>query len=365
MTSASPDVGNLGGAYSSIARDSGGNPVISHYNGTALLLTLCDDPACAPGGDVTSVVDDSANVGQFTSLALAAGDIPVISYYDVTNTSLKVVRCNDPACAGGDEAPQTVDNTAVDTGQYSSLALDAADLAIISYYDAGLGDLKVAQCTDASCSTKTITPVDTAGDTGAFTSIEMFGNLPTVAYYDVDSQIVRVKRCGTLACTPAGLGNPVVTTLGLAEQNLSLAIDGSGFPVISYYDNTLTNVAVAHCIAIDCAGAASTNVFADPNGGVTDPNFTSITLDGTDFPIVAYSDSFGGGVHVGRCLDADCVTSAAFILDPASAVFTSIVLDLAGNPIISWQEGGAINDLVVTHCGDPTCNPRRIRVVNG
>jgi hypothetical protein len=371
ITSASPNVGSLGGAYSSIARDSGGNPVISHYDGGQLLLTACDDPACAPGGDTTNVVDSTANVGQFTSLALTTpGDLPVISYYDFDAGDLKVVRCNDPACGPGGEVITVADFTG-DVGQYSSIALGALDVAAISYYDATNFHLKIARCpASGACTSTTVDGTGVDPGTGKFTSIEMSGTAPTVAYYDAENGVVRVKRCTALnpvlAC-PAGAGAPVATTVGLVEQNLSLALDGSGFPVISYYDNdvAVSLVSVAHCSTVDCTGAITNNALPDSaNLTVFDPNYTSITLDGTDFPIVSYTDSSGGGLHIGRCFDADCATSVVFIPDASVGQYSSIVLDLAGNPTISSQDP-VVGDLIVTHCGDPTCNPRRIRPITG
>ena len=62
MTAAEPTV-TSSGQYTSLVLDSAGNPVVSHLaaNGD-VLLTHCDDPACAPGGDVTSIQVGGASV---------------------------------------------------------------------------------------------------------------------------------------------------------------------------------------------------------------------------------------------------------------------------------------------------------------
>lgn len=376
MTAASPDPIDSGGQFNSLALDSAGDPVVSHYIDVDsslnvvgdLVLSHCDDPACSPGGDVTNTVDSTGDVGKYTSIVLDAGGFPVISYYDVTNTSLKVAHCNDASCAGNDESINTVDNAA-DVGQFTSIALDANGFPVISYYDATGANLKVAHCNDANCAAggdSVVTADSSANDVGQSTSLAMTGGIPTVAYYDTTAQNVRVLRCGTSNCT-SGTPNTVASTVGVDPQNDSLALDASGFPVVSYLDDQ-GFVAVSHCNDAACApGGDTTNELIDPNGGVTFPAYTSIVLDTSGFPVVSYFDPIANVLRVGRCLDANCVSSVVSTADNvggSTGAFSSIVLDGAGNPIISSFDN-VFSDLVITRCADPFCNPRRIRSVNG
>ena len=197
-------------------------------------------------------------------------------------------------------------------------------------------------------------------------SLAMFAGNPTIAYYDTTAQNVRVLRCGNANCT-SGTPNTVANTLGVDEQNDSLALDGNGLPVVSYLADT-GFVAVTHCNDAACApGGDSTNELIDLNGGVTFPAYTSIVLDSSGFPVVSYFDPVANVLRVGRCLDADCVTSVVSTADNvggSTGAFSSIVLDSAGIPIISSFDNVAY-DLVITRCADTFCNPRRIRSVNG
>jgi hypothetical protein len=378
MTAAAPDSANSSGEFSSLVLDSTGYPVISHYIASDaagaplgdLAVTHCNDPACAPGGDVTSTVDSAGDVGQFTSIALDSSGFPVVSYYDVTNTSLKVVHCNDVNCAGGNEAINTVDNTATDTGQFSSLALDGSGFPVISYYDSGTnGNLKVAHCNDANCvpaGDSIVAAVSSANDVGSYSSIAMSGANATVAYYDATTNDVMLLRCGNANCT-AGTPNIVANTNAVAEQFLSLTLDSSGFPVLSYL-NALGSIDVTHCNDLACAvGSDTTNTLVDPNGGVPGPAYTSIVLDASGFPVVSYYDLLANNLRVGRCLDAACANSIVSTADNvggSTGAYSSIALDSIGNPIIASYDN-VYFDLVVTRCVDPLCNPRRIRSVNG
>ncbi len=56
-----------------------------------------------PGGAKATVVDDSENnVGQYSSIAIGADDLPVISYYDLSNGALKSGALQRRRLRGGD-----------------------------------------------------------------------------------------------------------------------------------------------------------------------------------------------------------------------------------------------------------------------
>ena len=72
---------------------------LGYRGGTVLKVVKCDDAACAPGGEIFATIDSSASVGEYTSLALGTDGFPVIAYYNATNGHLKVAKCNDATCS--------------------------------------------------------------------------------------------------------------------------------------------------------------------------------------------------------------------------------------------------------------------------
>lgn len=175
-------------------------------------------------------VDATANVGQYTSTMIVNGN-PAISYYDVTNGTLKYVRANN-ADGSSWAAAITVDNAA-NVGRYSRLAIIDGNPAI-SYYDVTNGNLKYVRASDASGSTwGTPVTVDATNDVGQYTSLFTVNGNPAIAYYDVTNADLRYVRAtnstGSTWGTPATLESS-----GNTGQYTSLAVV-NGNPAIAYY----------------------------------------------------------------------------------------------------------------------------------
>jgi hypothetical protein len=140
------------GSQSSLVLDAAGNPVISYTEygiDEGLRLAHCNDPNCAStetsstnSSSPVPLPDGTLDTGNFSSLVLDAAGNPVISY----SSPLRLLHCGDPNCAGT-ETPQTVDAT----GGEPSLVLDAAGNPVISYDDRTNGDLRLAHCNDPNC----------------------------------------------------------------------------------------------------------------------------------------------------------------------------------------------------------------------
>ena len=112
------------------------------------------DTALTNKADITSLlapiapslplaIDSAGDVGAHTSITIGTNGNPIISYfsyYDQTNSALKVAACNNPTCT-------TSTNTTIDStdavGWYSSIAIGTNGNPIISYWDMTNQDLKV------------------------------------------------------------------------------------------------------------------------------------------------------------------------------------------------------------------------------
>jgi hypothetical protein len=239
------------GASPSITIDNNGLPVISYGKG-GLKIAHCNDVSCTSAVAVT--VDSSGSADLYTSIAVDSDGLPIVSYYDAINGYLKRYHCMDLACVNP-PLSVTLDSTG-NVGLYSSITIGSDGLPIISYYDQTNGDLKVAHCSNAACTTGIdTTTLDSIGDVGLYASITIGSDgLPVISYYDAGNGNLKLAHCYNASCTAGA----VTTTLDINVGGYSsITIGSDGLPIISYYDN-----ANGHLKVLKCANQFCVNNFS-------------------------------------------------------------------------------------------------------
>ncbi|CAB4879198.1 unannotated protein [freshwater metagenome] len=320
----------------------------SYYDGWRTIINWSQDPG-TPAVMAFTTIDAT---GQYTSMAIGTDNFPVISYWDNTHFSLRVAHCNNAECSG------TTDLTTVDatgfTGMYPSITIGTDHFPVISYYDAANGDLRVAHCDNAACTTSTKTTVDATGNTGWYTSVAIgTDNFPVISYYDGSNGDLRVAHCDNAACTTST--KTTVDATGNTGDHPSIAIGTDGFPVISYKDQTNSDLRVAHCINVTCSGATNlTTVDATGTTGLDG----SITIGSDHFPVISYMNNTNGDLRVAHCDNTACTSSTNAAVDTTGVTgqYTSVALGADHLPVISYHD--ATNSrLRVVHCINVTCTP--------
>jgi hypothetical protein len=74
--------------------------VVAYYDMTNgdLKIAKCRNLACESSNITTVDTGPGAVVGVYPSITIGTDGLPVISYYDDTNKTLKVVKCANPFC---------------------------------------------------------------------------------------------------------------------------------------------------------------------------------------------------------------------------------------------------------------------------
>jgi hypothetical protein len=96
-----------------------------------------------------------------------------------------------------------LDNNAGNVGQYTAINVGGDGMGVMSYYDATNGDLKVAHCSNATCSVSTNVTVDSTGNVGQATAMTVGADgFPLISYYDVTNTGLKIVHCSNAFCTP-------------------------------------------------------------------------------------------------------------------------------------------------------------------
>ena len=135
------------GQYSSLALDAAGNVSISYYNATQTALyfisknsgTAVSQLGVAAGW-TRSTVDNSGNVGMYSSLDFDSADNPYISYYDSDRRALLLATQESGVWQNA-----ILDDDSEGTGLWTSLDIDSTDWVRVAYITVSNGNLQFLQ----------------------------------------------------------------------------------------------------------------------------------------------------------------------------------------------------------------------------
>lgn len=191
----------------------------AHYSDTDLYFSYSKDNGVTWTGLVR--IDATGDVGVNPSISAYTKFI-FISYYDVTNTSLKVAKSVD---GGKTWSLQTVNNAA-SVGLYSDVYTADGTAVSIVYSDATYGDLKLARSSNGG-STWTITTIDSTGTSadpvgGYLSGVAGAPGIAYVSYADYLNNCVKIAKTTdygntwTLFKVTASGGHVSWTSIGLS-----------------------------------------------------------------------------------------------------------------------------------------------------
>jgi hypothetical protein len=252
-------------------------------------------------------------------------------------------------------------------GFQSSLVLDGLGKPVVAH-SAGFG-LRLLYCGTIYCDFANSVQ-GPLGLSGLYFSIALDGSgRPVVTSMNPSGELT-VLHCNDGNCA-GGDESITVPTPGASSQYTSMKLDGLGRPVIAYLDATNQLLEVMHCNDVNCAGSNESVNPIDPVGvyGSNQNTAISLALDASGNPVVAYYEANNDDLKIAHCGDPNCATFLKTSPDTTGDVgrSASLRLDAAGNPVVSYYDATNGN-LKVLHCIDPNCSPDKppfkIKVTN-
>jgi len=344
------DTSGFMGKGISMVLDDNGFPVIAYYSELIdLRIVRCNDQRCA-GGDESIVAVPG---GEQTSVVLDASGFPVIA------STAGLVRCTSPTCADG--AWQFTPKQRIGLQTNRGLALDANDNPILAHITAD--GINIERCNDPFCvgdDESISTPHAPNAGWNAVMELDAAGN-PVVVYQDRRNGDLQLLHCGDPGCTD---GNESIERVGespyFPQLVPGLAIDDDGNPVVFYVYET--GGFLVRCDDPDCAPGGDVTTEMTVAHSWIGTYRPTLRLDTADRPVLAYrsigslADGFPPLLRVATCPDRFCTGTVPTptIVDDAVAIYSAMELDSADRPVIAYQETDP-RDVLVAQCGDPAC----------
>lgn len=373
----------------STAIDAQGNPWTAYYNGDLRVAKYLGGATNGTGCNVNTWtcvgVDTTGNVGQYTAMAFDKKGNAWVSYYDNTNSALKVatfVGAGGTGCAVTSWTCYTVDlNDTV--GQQTSIAIDNSGAAWVSYYDATNTSLEAANFVGSggNCDTvgggsdawqcTTIDPGNTSAGSGNSIAMSPTGK-PTISYYYIQTVTIHtyvaeyVGSGGNCDLTAGGSDAWNCTEINggsnQVERTTSLSFDSAGNPWVAMHSSGLKVARYVGSGGTGCVSSAWTCFSLEGFSNFTD-HTVSLNFDPSGAAMLSYNLNGTGELKTARYVvsgGTGCVSSAwtCSVIKGSSTngLHNSLVFDHNGNPWISYRDGasGAMQIASVLRRGEVT-----------
>ncbi|MGJ8662509.1 MAG: hypothetical protein ACSHWU_02615 [Marinicella sp.] len=360
-TSILTDTNGPGGTYTNITiRPSNQLPIISYhqtYSSLANYYNLavydCADINCNSGTE--RIIDEGNHVGSYNSMTIIPlTGLPAISYYDQTNGDLKIYFCQNINCSTGNS--RVLDSSG-DVGSHTSITINDSGYPIISYYDVTNTSLKVHTCFNSTCTTGNNFTLDNSADVGQYSNItiENTSGFPVISYYDETNGDLKGYICNNTFCSTGT--SRTLDSVGNVGKYTSIAdsILINAHPLISYYDEDNGNLKAYYCNNSSCSSGSAYNLDESNDMGL----FTDIIINGQGSPLITFFNQSNSSLNLYECENKSCSEGHSRILDNNGYVgsYSSISLSSSGKPIISYAHSTLYeSNLKIHNCADIYCS---------
>jgi hypothetical protein len=323
-----------------------GLPVAVYAGTDAVSVMRCGDPRCASGNTIATVPYGGAWGGAVT---VGPSGLPVLAALDFSG-NLSVVRCNDAGCTDA-SVTGSLDGIFADFAAVA-VVVPEDDRPLVAYQEgtSGNGEIRLARCTDPSCSGWAEAAVDPNPGGSIVNSLELRlgGDGEPVLGYALANGEARIARCSDLDCSGV-----TVTTAGTKGNDLTtaaLGIGSDGTPALAFYSDG--SLLVARCGDATCASVTTVRVDEATAGWWTP---IGVGFDERDFPIISYWSPDNRHKKLALCNDVACESAELIEVEGSDANGaddqTAVTFLADGSPVYVYHRNGLFAEV----CTDPRC----------
>ena len=337
--------------WPSLAIAPNGNPGVSYRHPDGLKFAACTDSTCASASLV--VLDSGAGGNGGTSLVYNNQGYPLVAYHHLPETGLKVATCTS-ACSHPQVTYWIDIGLQTSTGGYPAVALKSDGTPFVGHVYASAGDIRLANCLQSDCSwfsngnnSNGVGTVDYDGNGAVAVANTVYG--PLVVYWQT-----YYKRLRAAQCTSIGPNGCTAWNFSDLDSDISnnpypsIALGNNGRPVIAYYDVSSGSLNVVTCSSYNCSpgignsqGSLQTVEVVDSGGNVG--TNSSIAIQGSGNPVIAYYDITNGTLKVAACTTASCSGAVIKTIGPADdSGRMSLAIGNDGTPLVAYIDNNSL-----------------------
>jgi len=342
----------------------------SYADRSAVVSGIPEGSGFSASASIRNVSGEALFAGSATGINVAADQVAPVSI--ILSYSKQWVQMNNSASDVG------ISSNSGDSC-FASLALDASGNPVVAWQDSSSGndEIYIKRWTGSawdeigagSASGGGVSNNNGYSDWPSL-ALDSSGN-PVVAWWDNSSgnAEIYIKRWTGSAWTEIGAGSASgwgISNSSGYSMDPSLALDSSGNPVVAWDDNSSAEGEIyikrwdgSAWVEIG-AGSASGGGISD---NVGDSWYPSLALDSSGNPVVAWHDfsSLSWEIYVKRWngsawieIGAGSASGGGISNNSGESGFPSLALDLAGNPVVAWQDNSPGNYEIYVRRWNPT-----------
>ncbi|MEE3328090.1 MAG: hypothetical protein VX252_12205 [Myxococcota bacterium] len=345
--------GAVQGNGSDMALGSDGLAVVSYYStATGLIFLRCLDTGCNSQATQTIDATVGASWSHRSSIAVGSDGMPVVAYYHGADQDVGFAHCGTLSCGAG--TTTVILDSVGDVGKHPVVAIGATGFPSVAYHDDTNSAIKLVTCNDLACATSSAETIATSV-TGLRKISLQFSELgmPTISWTDTSADEVRVVSCPSPDCSTKGSQQTWVTEA--RDQNLLL--NGEGDPVVVYVEkNYPTSIRVSQLNDL------STQVVSNESAAGTAQSTASSALGAANSSQTAADDAQAAADSAQADVDAltspGCGTNyalqaSACPLESADNAGYNAILNCSDAPMGSLCEGDGEcgTDTNLDNCG--------------
>lgn len=298
------------------------------------------------------VLESSLDYGRHVTMVLRADDRPLLAYHDDTLGNVRLYDCADSTCSSG--TARTLASSG-DVGEGIALALRSDGRPVLAWINDSTDTAFFHACDDASCSSGVTTSLQSPVQPGTIDLALRADDRALVVLRSTATFSLDLYNCANIQCTSGSSASRISS-----PTEVAIVVRSDGRPLLAAGSNGGLGESPRF---FDCADADCTTGSLRATSGVQYQGISNMTLRANDRAFLL-SKPFGGSPGIVSCNDANCTGVQTTTLSACTSHLTGrLAMRPDGTPVAacvfssSGQYALSLHDCSTSNCTAGSTRP--------